>query len=321
MQKGLSCLKPLISQLFLACIVLFLLAVSGCTKKETPKKVSLYKKTGQAVDKKEGPAPNTLWFGFDLRLGPKEEVQIYTPFLKYLEEATGKRFRIKFTEKYKDTVENLGNGITHFAALGTLSYVIAEDRYGIRYLVSGVNQEGDPRYHSMIFTRPDSSIENISDLKGKCFAFGSEMSTQGHLIPRKMMEKAGVKLEDLSRHMYTGSHLNAVKAVLNRNCDAGGIQDVLANRLASEGQIKILKISGSYPSSLIAYNKNLDDKTIESVRSALLAFEPAGKHKDMLVDWNKTEMPLGFTVLNEFELKKVTDLAREYGLLKNETKD
>ena len=296
-------------------LAFFLLTVSGCTKKETPKKVSLYKRSGDVSKKKEGPSPNTVWFGFDLRLGPKEEVQIYTPFLKYLEDATGKRFRIKFTEKYEDTVKNLGSGATHFAALGTLSYVIGADKYGIRHLVSGVNKEGDPRYHSIIFTRSDSDIENIKDLKGKCFAFGSRMSTQGHLIPRKMMEKAGVALEDMSKHIYTGSPLNVVKAVLNRECDAGGVQDVLANRLASEGQIKIIEISDPYPSSLIAYNGSLDDKTVEAVKSALLAFEPIGKHKEMLVDWDKTEMPLGFTVLDALELKKVTDLAREYGML------
>ena len=316
MHKELSYLKSLICRFFLVSCILLLLFSLGCSKKETPKKVSLYKRSGNVSEKKEGPSPNTLWFGFDLRLGPKEEVQIYTPFLKYLEEATGKRFRIKFTEKYKDTVENLGKGFTHFAALGTLSYVIGEDKYGIRYLVSGVNKEGDPRYHSIIFTRQDSNIENLGDLKGKCFAFGAEMSTQGHLIPRKMMEKEGVTLEDLNKYIYTGSHLNAVKSVLNGECDAGGIQDILANRLASEGQIKIIKISGSYPSSLIAYTGSLDNKTVAAVKSALLAFEPMGKHKDILVDWDKTEMPLGFTVLNEFELKKVTDLANEYGLLK-----
>ena len=299
---------------FTACIFLLLFSL-GCSKKETPKKVSLYKRAGDVSAKKEGPSPNTLWFGFDLRLGPKEEVQIYTPFLKYLEEKTGKRFRIKFTEKYEETVENLGKGSTHFAALGTLSYVIGESKHGIGYLVSGVNREGDPRYHSIIFTRPDSAIEHIKDIKGKCFAFGSEMSTQGHLIPRKMMEKEGVDLDDLKKYIYTGSHLNAVKAVLNRECDAGGIQDIMANRLASEGQIKIIKISGSYPSSLIAYNKSLDSKTVESVKAALLAFEPMGKHRGMLIDWDKTEMPLGFTVLNELELKKVTELAREYGML------
>ncbi|MEN8262738.1 MAG: phosphate/phosphite/phosphonate ABC transporter substrate-binding protein [Nitrospirota bacterium] len=321
MLKRLSYLEPLIRRIFFTGCIFLLLFSPGCSKKETPKKVSLYKRSGDVSEKKEGPSPNTLWFGFDLRLGPKEEVQIYTPFLKYLEDTTGKRFRIKFTEKYEETVENLGKGFTHFAALGTLSYVIGENKHGIRYLVSGVNKEGDPRYHSIIFTRPDSGIEHIKDIKGNCFAFGSEMSTQGHLIPRKMMEEAGVTLDDLKQHIYTGSHLNAVQAVLNRDCDAGAIQDIMANRLASEGKIKIIKISGSYPSSLIAFNKSLDTKTVEAVKSALLAFEPMGKHRGMLVDWDKTEMPLGFTVLNEFELKKVTDLAREYGLLKNETEN
>ncbi len=319
MLKGLSYLKPLISRLFLSGCIILLLFLLGCSKKEIPKKVSLYKQSGDVSEKKEGPSPNTLWFGFDLRLGPKEEVQIYTPFLKYLEDKTGKRFRIKFTEKYEETVENLGKGFTHFAAIGTLSYVVGENKYGIGYLVSGVNNEGDPRYHSIIFTRPDSGIEQIKDIKGKCFAFGSEMSTQGHLIPRKMMEKEGVALDDLKMHIYTGSHINAVKAVLNRDCDAGGIQDIMANRLASEGKIKIIKISAPYPSSLIAFNKSLDTRTVEAVKSALLAFEPMGKHRGMLVDWDKTEMPLGFSVLNEFELKKVTDLAMKYGLLKNET--
>jgi len=291
------------------------LTTQGCVKKETPKKVSLFKRTSTVSKEPELPQPNTLWFGFDLRLGPKEEVQIYTPFLRYLEKSTGKRFRIKFTEKYEDTVENLGKGITHFAAVGTLSYVIGDGTYGIKYLVSGVNKEGDPRYHSVIFTKPNSRIEDIDSIKGKCFAFGSEMSTQGHLIPRKMLDDAGIALNDLGKYLYTGSHMNAVKSVLNGECDAGGIQDVLANRLAAEGKIKIISISDSYPSSVIVYNSNLDSRTVEAVKSALLAFEPAGRHKQLLFDWEKTEMPLGFTVLNEFEINKVKELAQKYGFL------
>ncbi len=287
----------------------------GCTRQETPKKVSLYKRAGQVTQANEYLQPNTLWFGFDLRLGPKEEVRIYTPFLKYLERATGKRFRIKFTEQYEDTVDNLGKGVTHFAALGTLNYVIGAKKYGIKYLASGVNKDGDPRYYSMIITRPDSLIQEVEDIRGKCFAFGAEMSTQGHLIPRKMLEDAGINLEDLGRHIYTGSHINAAKVVLNGECDAAGIQDILANRLVSEGKAKVIEISGPYPSSLIAYNSTIDTKIVGAVRSALLAFEPMGRHSDILFDWDKTEMPLGFTEINELELNKVMALAEEFGMM------
>ncbi len=301
---------------FILIALFFLLfAVSGCTKKETPKKVSLNKRAGLSDATVEQPQRNTLLFGFDLRLGPKEEVLIYTPFLRYLERETGRRFRIMFTEKYEDTIDNLGKGITHFAAVGTLSYVIGKDKYGIKYLVSGVNKEGDPRYQSTIFTSPDSGIERVSDIKGRCFAFGAKMSTQGHIIPRKMLDAAGISLSELGEYMYTGSHMNAVKSILNGECDAGGIQDILANRLAADKQIKILKISEPYPSSLIAYNSSLDAETVEMVKTALISFEPEGKHKDLLLDWDRTEMPLGFTVLDELEINNVTPLAKEYGLL------
>ena len=300
--------------LFLS-ICFFFLTSSGCVKEETPKKVSLTKKTVETSEAIDYPPQDTIWFGFDLRLGPKEDVRIYIPLLKYLENATGRRFRIKFNEKYEDTVEDLGKGVINFAAVGTLSYLIGESKYGLKYLVSGVNQEGDTTYHSMIFTAPKSGIQKLKDLKGKCFAFGAKMSTQGHLIPRKMLEEEGITINNLGRYIYTGSHLDTVKAVLNGECDAGGIQDVLAKKLESEGKIRILKISGPYPGGLIAYNSSVDSRTVEAVRDALLAFEPMGKHKDMLLDWDKTEMPMGFTKVNEPELEKVKTLAKNYGLL------
>jgi phosphonate transport system substrate-binding protein len=289
------------------------LLLSGCIKHEDTKKVSLNKR-GESEAIVETP-DDVLWFGFDLRLDPHEDVKIYTPFLRYLEEETGRRFRIRFTPNYEATVENLGKGVTQFAAVGTLSYVIGKERYGIRYLVSGVNYEGDPKYHAMIVTGPDSRISSIRELRGRSFCFGSRMSTQGHLIPRKMLEDFGITLGDLSYYIYTGSHVNAVTALLNGECDAAGIQDTLGKKLSLKGKIRILKISEPYPSSIIAYNKDVDEETVRAVRSALLAFEPMGKHKDLLYEWDKTEMPLGFTLIDEFEIQKVERLARRYGLI------
>lgn len=294
---------------------LFVLTLSSCVKKETPKKVSLYNRAGAAGNGIEFTYPNTLLFGFDLRLGPKEEVRIYTPFLRYLEENTRRRFRIKFTEKHEDTIKNLGRGKTHFAAVGVLSYVIAEHKYGIKYLVSGINKEGDPQYHAAVITAPDSGIQELKDLKGKCFAFGSKISTQGHLIPRKMLEDSGVTLDDLSSYKYRPSHLDAVRSVLNGECDAAGINNTLATSMLSKGEIKIIQISHPYPNSVIAYNTSVNEEIVKEIRSALIAFEPMGKHSDMLYDWHKTEMPMGFTEINEPELNEIKMLARKYGLL------
>lgn len=304
----------------LAILLLQFLLLSGCAKDEKPRKVSLKARSSEAnrdmmLKKREDREQKTLRFGFDLRLGPKEDVRIYLPFLKYLEKATGLHFRIKFTEKYEDTVENLGNGITQFAAIGSLSYVIGREKYRIRCIASGLNGEGNPSYQAMIFTRPGSGINALPDLRGKTFAFGSRMSTQGHLIPRKMLEDANIRLYDLSYYVFTGSHTKTVRAVINGEYDAGGIQDSLAKRLEEEGKITIIQASKPYPSSLICYNAALDPDIVRNVRDALISFHPGGEHKDMLYEWDKTEMPLGFKDVNEPEIEEVASLARKYDLI------
>jgi len=308
----------MVHKIFFGSLLFLLLICSACSNQETSKKVTLGDRDITIPVKAESSPDETLYFGFDLRLSPKEDIKIYAPFIKYLEEATGRHFRIKFTEKYENTIKNLGEGHTHFAAIGTLSYAAGKEKYGIKYLLSGVNQEGDPRYHAAIITGPESNIKDIKDLRGKSFCFGARMSTQGHLIPRKMLEDAGITLKDLEHYHYSGSHADTASDVLKGECLAGGIQDVLAKRLAAEGKIKIIAFSDPYPSSIIAFNKDLDIETVRAVKFALLGFEPKSRHKSMLHDWDKTEMPLGFTVLNEFEIDRVVALAKKYELIKEQ---
>ncbi|HDY71729.1 MAG TPA: phosphate/phosphite/phosphonate ABC transporter substrate-binding protein, partial [Nitrospirae bacterium] len=162
----------------------------------------------------------------------------------------------------------------------------------------------------------NSPINDIKDLRGKTFAFGDRFSTQGHIIPRKMLEDAGITLKDLKRYVFSGSHVNTARAVLNGEYDAGGIQDTLAKRLVAEGKIKILAISKPYPSSLICFNKDVDPTIVKVVRTVLLSFDPKGKQAGVLVDWDRTEMPDGFTEYKESSLKEIRELVRRYGLLK-----
>ncbi|MDA8422135.1 MAG: phosphate/phosphite/phosphonate ABC transporter substrate-binding protein, partial [Nitrospiraceae bacterium] len=283
--------------------------VCGCESREAAKKVSLDKRAPEEEVTASRADARSLKFGFDLRLEPKEDVKLYLPFLRYLERNTGNKFSLKFTEKYEDTVENLGKGITDFAALGPVNCVLAEKRYGSRCLVVGLNDSGRPEYHAVIITRTDSSISTLKDLKGKSFAFGDKYSTQGYLIPRKMLEDAGVLITDFKSYAFTGSHALTARAVLNGEYDAGALEDTMAKRLAAEGKIKILAISKPYPSSLICVNRGVHFPIVMSVKNALLSFDPKGKDSRTLVDWYKTEMPGGFTEYRPASLEEIGVLA------------
>jgi ABC-type phosphate/phosphonate transport system substrate-binding protein len=72
------------------------------------------------------------------------------------------------------------------------------------------------------------------------------------------------------------------------------MQDTLAERLAGEKQLRILFRSGFYPSSGIVAGPGLPAEAREKISRALLAFDPLGREKPRLYQWDRTEMPNGF---------------------------
>lgn len=301
----------LFSAVIIACVSLF---SGGCARDETPRKVSLYSRAaGEMKERQE----KGFLFGFEPLFDPKEDVRVYTPFLAYLEKATGRRFSARLSGMYEETVEKLGSGDIHFAVINPLSYIRGREKYGskIRYLASGLDHEGDPNGRSVVFVSRESDIKDVKELKGRSFAFGPAMSSYGYLVPRKMLEDAGIGLGDLRRHVNTGSPMETVRSVLKGENDAGGVRDVIVYDLLSEGMVRILAVSEPYHGSIIAYNTDLDGEVVDAVRTAVLAFEPAGKQKGMLSDWEKTEMAGGFIRVSGPEFYKVAVLARKYGLL------
>ena len=65
----------------------------------------------------------------------------------------------------------------------------------------------------------------------------------------------------------------------------------------------------------IAVNKDVPEEIAEKVKTALLQFDPAGKHKDGLINWDKTEMPGGFTDFKPQDYDVLKKIAEEYRLL------
>lgn len=260
--------------------------------------------------------PGTLYFGFDLRSSPQEDSRQYLPFLRYLEEATGFRFELRFTPANSSIIDELGTGAVHLAALGAVSYIHGREKYGITNLVRGLNQENRAQYQSMIVVNPASSIKSVSDLVNKRFAFGDIESTQGHLIPRIVLQVHGIAFDKLAFHEYTGSHKNCAEAVISFKFDACGMQDTMAKEMENQHLLKILYVSKYYPSSGIAANQSLSSSTIEKVKRALIDFNPQGKYKDKLYHWSQTEMPNGFVAAEESDYQDMRKWLLKFDMLK-----
>jgi phosphonate transport system substrate-binding protein len=147
---------------------------------------------------------NVLTFGFDLRSSPEEDARQYLPFFAYLEHETGLHFRLRFTPQANRLSDELAEGHVDLAAVGAVSYIRALEGGGAVPLVRGLNSEGKASYTSVIVVAPNGGIAALDDLRGMRFAFGGEDSTQGHLIPRIVLNEAGIALTDLASHEFTG---------------------------------------------------------------------------------------------------------------------
>ncbi|MBC2695309.1 MAG: phosphate/phosphite/phosphonate ABC transporter substrate-binding protein [Desulfobacteraceae bacterium] len=297
-------------------IFLFFVAVLSCEKGEESRKVDLDKRVSDVSQLvKTTDMGKSLTFCFDRRIDPSEEIKIYGVFLDYLEKETGLDFTLLFSKSYQEAIENIGAGKAQFAIMGGLSFLKAQHDYGVRMLVKGLGQNKKGDYQAAIIVEKNSPIKQLCQLKGCCFAFGSKHSTQGYLIPRYMLEKEGVLLGDLNKYFFTGSHWNCARAVIKGDALAGGIQDALAFRLEKDGVIRIIALSDYHPRSGIAVNKNVPEEIVDKVKTALLRFDPAGKHKDGLINWDKTEMLGGFTDFKPQNYDVLKKIAEKYRLL------
>ena len=254
--------------------------------------------------------------GFDPRLEIKDDVRQVASLAAWLQDKTGLPFSVDIPDQNGNVVSDICSGRADFAVVGTVSYLQANALCGASILVRGRNQDGSDTYRAAIVVAPESPLHSWRDLRGKTFAFGAINSTQGYLIPRLMLQQAGLTLKDFAAYTYTGSHAATANAVTSGRYDAGALQDTLALDLAQRGLVRILVLSAPYPSSGVMAGPRVPSQTVDLVRQALLQLAPEGADASVLYQWQRTEMPLGFVPAEDDEYDSLRQIAHTIGLLK-----
>lgn len=243
-----------------------------------------------------------------------EDLAFYMPLIKYLEEKTGFIYKVKVPRNYPDNIHMLGKGDIDISLMGTVSCLLSGNKYGSYPILFGLNGQSQPYYKGAIVKKAgNSNINSLKDIKHKRFAFGNKYSTQGYLIPRKMLEDEGIYLTDLE-YEFSDSHKDVVNKLLNGFADAGAIQDKLALKMAEEGILDIIKLSDPFPSSTVCVSPYLSDDKIKKIKTTLLQFNPKSNLKNDL--WKFTEMENGFTDAENVKFENLMTLIDRYYNLK-----
>lgn len=135
--------------------------------------------------------------------------------------------RIFTPADYDGVIQGLLGGTIDVAWLGASAYAktYLTDPGAVEPVLVKVNTDGSYGYHSIGFTRKDTGITSLDDMKGKTFGFGDPNSTSGYLIPSiEIPQEVGASMDSgdyFGEVKFTGGHEQTIVAVANGDIDAG----------------------------------------------------------------------------------------------------
>lgn len=234
------------------------------------------------------------------------------PLRDYLAKSLGTTVNLVIPTNYNATVEGLGNGSLDFAYLGALTYVKAHQSYGVIPLVQ---RQADKDFHSVFVVPAGAPFKQLTDLKGKRFAFGDINSTSGHLIPYQELKNAGVDVDHNLQFRYTGSHAATLKAVEAGAVDAGAMDETVYKQMTTDGKVdkskvRILFTSHPFVDYVWVARKDTDPKRRESFAQAFLSLKEGKDDAILHILRGKN-----FRRVNDSEYSEIRRIAAELKLL------
>ncbi len=211
---------------------------------------------------------------------PEKVEAEYAPLRDYLSEEIGTEVELSVPASYTAVVEAMASGELDLAYFGGLTYVQARDRAEVHPLVTEINpRTHDTTYRSVIIVPSDSPVQEVSELRGEDFAFGSVSSTSGSLYPAIMLKEAGIDYrKDLGEITYTGGHDATAQAVAGGRVAGGGIEDRILYSLQEEGAIeegsvRVIEESAPVQGYPWVVRDDLSDDTENAISDAYLNME------------------------------------------------
>lgn len=199
--------------------------------------------------------------------------KIFKPIADHISQKVGKPVELQVARSNDDTADKVGKGQFDFSYMGSAVYIKAREENGVIPLGQTYNN-GKAYFNGVIVIKKGSGIKSMRDLKGKSFAFGDPNSTLTHLVPVYMLLNADVRLADLKKYAFVGSHDNMAMGVLAGAFDAASIAPETAEKYKEKG-LEVLLKTPDLPEHVFAANKDLDPATVAKIQEALTTMDPS----------------------------------------------
>jgi phosphonate transport system substrate-binding protein len=209
-------------------------------------------------------------------ISPQETVVHYHQLLEYLAGNMDKSVQLVQRRTYGEMNKLIGAGKIDLAFICSGPYATGKDIYGFEALAVP-KIRGTHLYRSYLIIRKDSPYNQLSDLRGKVFAFTDPDSNTGKLVPTYWLSQHGETPKHFfDRTIYTHSHDNSIMAVATDLVDAATVHEQIWEFYNNRdpvytSQTRIIKKSISFGNPLMVASSRLPDPLKERIRHLLIA--------------------------------------------------
>ncbi len=228
---------------------------------------------GKTIAKEQ--APIELTFGLYQSDKATEMHRKFKPLIDYLSTEVSRRsesniiFRLKIYKSYQEANNALVTGEVDFVRFGPASYILAKAKQPGIQLLAMEEKKGKTRFKGLIVVLENSQIKNLSELKGRSFAFGNINSTIGRYLAQSELSKAGVTSSSLSKLAFLGRHDKVFKAVELGDYDAGSLKESTFNKMNTNKELRVIHSFDNVTKPWIA-SAQLPPEIFEDLSKALI---------------------------------------------------
>ncbi len=168
-------------------------------------------------------------------------------------------------------------------------------------------KKGSSEYHSVIFVRKESPIQNLNDLKGKTIVFEDPLSTSAYLLPKADLRRTGLTVLPLGdkkgpaeavRFVFGGEEANQAFFVLQKKTDAGAFSsdDWKELPVGEKNALRVIHETKPVLRYIAAFNPDLPPELRDAIASVLTQI---------------SNDPEGIKILKKADIEKIEELSEQ----------
>jgi len=200
------------------------------------------------------------------------------PVRHYLEQALGQPFDLHVADSYDQATARLIRRDVDYALLPHRATLAALDSEPRLQILATKIMDGTTSTDGYLLVHRESTVQQVSDLRGQTLCFVDPESNTGHVLPRAALRAAGLDPDVDVAWVESGDHTRILTDLLAGRCTGGGTYSLNFHGAEKKGiqtaQLRILTITGSTPHDHVLAHPDADPALTRRIEAALLAFSP-----------------------------------------------